>query len=327
MFAAAMTMFCIGFGTGTMTFPYIAKMLGLSPALGIIIVVYLLFSLGATSLCNSYNIVFEDVNHKSTIIRAPYRDLMEQALGQIGRVVHVVMFTACIYLICVGVLSILANTLDQMARNINDDKSVILPYWVWCLLPTLIFMWGFLIRSPKSYVWISAFSGATSILVACLNVIASFLVYNRTTSYTLVPKKNHRNDSLYTVNDFFTSVGVAAFGFAITFAVPSIQADMKDPKLAPRSSLIATSLLLVGFCMSPISAYLLVGRDLLKQSLADTFIALDLYESDAGFKILVTILQLLFISHLLSVLVPSTNPLCQEIEEILGLPISKYCER
>ena len=323
IWAAALTMFCIGFGTGTVTIPYTTKLVGLPLAFVILLTVFALCTLGSLLLCYSYNIVFKDVDHKTTIIRAPYGDMMERAFGQIGRIVHVVMFITCLLLLCVGFLSVLANTLDSLARNVVEEYPFILPFWAWCLLPTLIVMWGVLIRSPKGFVWISVFSGVTSILVACIIAIACFLVYSRSNLKTTIQEKGDDSGIFEKCNAIFTSAGVIAFAWCFQYTIPSIQTDMSNPNHASKSSLVASLSLLFGYSISTIVAYLLIRGDLLKQSMIDTFIDLDLYTSDAGFKTVVTLIQLFFICHLLSVLIPVINPLCQQMDEILGLPVSK----
>ena len=309
-------LFAAGLGTGLVTFPYALKLLGLAFGSIVFVLTVLFFGICAILLSVSYLQVFSDSDHP----RAPFMDMMDLSFGKVGRYMMIATLSGYLFMIAVGLISLSAETISNMLLHIDNSKQIDVPFWVLSLLVSVCVMVSLLYRSPKNFKWISLIAGASSTLLFFF-ILIGIVYFSEVATENLNTSHSLQWIAAFDPINIFTGIGIIAYGFGVTIVIPTVQADMSDPKLMPQSIVISFSGLAIGYAIPCITGYCLFNPNTVLPSILSTFTMSDLYKVDTTFKVIVILSQVSLTIHLLSVMVLVINPLCQQVEEILHLPV------
>ncbi|XP_071845785.1 uncharacterized protein [Apostichopus japonicus] len=231
--------------------------------------------------------------------RYPYAAIGYEAFGKIGRIIVTVTINTTLLCICVVLLLIISENV-MILLNIHDlNHCIMMAIIVILLCP---FSW---LGTPKDF-WQVAVCGAVTTGLSCLLLLVSIA---RNIPHADVAKLSYRAPSFAS---YFSGVGIMVMAFNGHPTFLTIQHDMRNPEQYPHSLLLTA--LVVGLYFLPLStvAYYTHGR-----SLAD---------KENIFQIVVegvdrTISLALITLHVISAFIIYGNPLFQEIEELIGIPL------
>ncbi|XP_071495864.1 uncharacterized protein [Diadema antillarum] len=230
--------------------------------------------------------------------RYPYPAIGSEAFGKLGS--YSVRF--CVNATLFGVSTVfLLLAADNMQTLVHSSKLVFcvwLPIIAVCLVPLT---W---LGTPKDF-WPVAIGAMGATSIACLLMFIQILMD--------IPEEPPSHTSPSFVS-FFIAFGTIIFAFGGHAAFPTIQHDMNDPRQFPKSVFLAYGIIVLMYFPIAAAGYFVYGDAFLDQN---TDNILDVITPGGIQKTVITMIML----HLVLGFVIVINPLCQELEEALGIPL------
>ncbi|XP_074655769.1 uncharacterized protein LOC141909270 isoform X2 [Tubulanus polymorphus] len=286
-------------GSGVLAMPYAISSTGYA---GFVLMVIFGVIAGGTGvlLGKSWDILQERYDEYNQHTRAPFASIGFRAYGKPGKMV--VSITNDFTMFGAGVVFIIlaSQLIQSLLSHLNVDFTVCL----WMALVAAFLTPLTWLGTPKD-MWPVAIIATLSTAIACVIITVNIIL--------IEPKIPKEQKKPIEVLPFMMAFGTLAFTFAGTPAFPTIQHDMKEPKKFGRSLIAAFTVLLAIYSPVAYSAYFILG-DRVKDN-----ILIDLNEFYPG--PMVYTVQILIVVHLIFAFVIVTNPLYQEIEDALGIPL------
>lgn len=192
----------------------------------------------------------------------------------------------------------------DVTRQLSHD-AVHLSFCYWLMLiaiPLAVLMW---LGSPKDFGFAALGALGATLLATCIVV---GVCGTRMTS----GKGLGTMQGKITVGGFFRGFGTIMFSYGGAAMFPTIQNDMKSRRKFPTAVIYASIVLVVLYLVMSVMGYLTFGSTVRPNILLSI--------GDGAISIIV---QFLFIAHLLCAFLIVINPMCQEFEEHLSLPIGE----
>lgn len=230
--------------------------------------------------------------------RYPYPAIGFEAYGKVGSYVVTFCVNATLFGVSTVFLLLAASNMELLV-----GKGFSFCYWLPIIAAFLIpLTW---LGTPKDF-WPVAIAAMAATSIACFLLFIQIL-----TEIDDYPDTKHTSPSFIS---FFVAFGTIIFAFGGHAAFPTIQHDMRDPKLFPKSISIAYSIIVLMYFPVAAAGYFVYGDLFITEN---TDYILDIIYKGVIHKI-VTVMILL---HLVFGFVIVINPLCQQIEEALHIPI------
>ncbi|XP_064489802.1 uncharacterized protein LOC135401363 isoform X1 [Ornithodoros turicata] len=173
-------------------------------------------------------------------------------------------------------------------------------YWLLILaVPMGILMW---LGTPKDF-WFAGFGALGATLLACIVVIVVCVIDILDPNF---PRAEYETPTFYT---FFRAFGIIMFSYGGTSQFPTIQNDMRRRSRFPMAVRDATTMLLILYTVMCGVGYGTFGSNVHVNIL-----------KAIGNESLRAAIQGLFILHLVCAFLILINPMCQEVEEHIGIP-------
>ncbi|XP_072165257.1 uncharacterized protein [Diadema setosum] len=285
-------------GTGVLALPRAVVDTGW---IGLAIIIFGACMLGYTGviLGRCWTIVKERFPEKyAGHTRYPYPAIGYEAFGRIASnavrfCVHFTMFGSSVVFLLLA------------ADNLHTLFSRSLNFCLWPPIITLFLLPLCWLGTPKDF-WVVATGASIS------TGIASFILFIQVLLEIPAEPPPHTPPS---VTSFFTAFGTIIFAYGGHGAFPTIQHDMKDPRRFYISVLFGYSTTFLMYFPVAAAGYFVFG---------DRFIELNtdniLHVISKG--AINTIVTVMIMVHLVLSFVISINPLFQELEEVLGIPLN-----
>jgi len=246
-------------------------------------------------------------------LRDPYPRLGQTASGKGGKYITTVSLAINQVLTCI-VFILLAGEifLELFPSSPWDHFTYRMQLRIWfCMCGVFLLPFTFL-GTPKDFKGIGFLAMATSGLAVVM--IAIMLGY--ISSYEVDNDKN----LMLNGEGFLHAFGTVLFGFGGVSIFPTIQNDMKHPEKFVTSVTVGYIIISTIYVILPLAAYIILG-DLIKEDLLTTFSYLELYFSNHLFRTMCMAAQACICGHVLCAFVLNMNPIYQQIEGSMGIPI------
>jgi len=308
------TFFIIGdvVGAGIVALPYTMKLVSWWGVL--------LFFLGAfiMSLCgillsHAYVLAFKDVKDRDAI-RDPYPQIAEQAYGRNAKLGIIVMLNVSLVLVCVVFILLLGEIFSEFAPIHGLSHRAQMRIWfvvcAFVLIPLSMF------GTPKDFWGIGVLASICSALAAvliCMNLAISSHRYG----YTIPTRFRVSPDTILAV------FGTVSFTFGGNAIFPTIQNDLKEPHKFPRAVVFGYCVVLALYTFVSVAAFLVFDTRI-QEDLLTSFARSVLHEKCTFFRVYTTLAQVCICGHILAAFVIIINPVNQQIEYLLKIPVCKY---
>lgn len=227
-------------------------------------------------------------------IRYPYPAIGEAAFGKYGKYAVSVAINFTNFGTVVVYILVAAENRHTLLTDYTSMSTCILAVIVTgSVVPVTWF------GTPKDF-WGTALAATIATLTASLLVFSNILKDRQ--DFTDVVHTN------VDVVSFFTAFGTMAFSYGGHCVFPTVMADMKRPKHFWKASLIGYIVLLVIYMPSSIASYITYGQ-MISPNVLDTV-------SRGPMRTIAAILMTL---HLYFGIIIIANPVCQEVENIIGI--------
>ncbi|GFN75569.1 amino acid transporter antl1-like isoform x1 [Plakobranchus ocellatus] len=231
-----------------------------------------------------------------TNTRYPYPAIGFVTYGKAGRMLVSASINLTLFGVAVVFLLLASQNLQHLVSDAGHDFSFC--YWLLivaaALLPTT---W---LGTPKDF-WPIAVGATVATSIACVIIVANVAVDSVDLPPAFKPELDAKN--------FFMAFGTICFAFGGHPGFPTFQADMKQPEKFGKAIFLAYSILLLMYLPVAISGYIAYGVNASDNILENL--------SSGPMHYLVDVLITL---HLFFGFVIVLNPVCQEVEEIVGIP-------
>ena len=248
-------------------------------------------------------------------LRDPYPRLGYEASGKGGKYITTISLAINQVLTCI-VFILLAGEifLELFPSSPWDHFTYRTQLRIWfCMCGLFLLPFTFL-GTPKDFKGIGFLAMVTSGLAVVL--IAVMLGY--ISSYQVDNDKS----LILTGDGFLHAFGTVLFGFGGVSIFPTIQNDMEQPEKFTTSITIGYFIISIIYIVTPLGAYIILG-DLIKEDLLTTFSYLELYFSNHLFRTFCMAAQACICGHVLCAFVLNMNPIYQQIEGMMGIPLGK----
>ncbi|XP_033113774.1 amino acid transporter AVT1J-like [Anneissia japonica] len=230
-------------------------------------------------------------------VRYPYPAIGYEAFGNSGK--HLVTF--CVNFTLFGVSTVF---LLIASENIQSLISHSLSFCAWLPVIAAIlcpFTW---LGTPKDF-WAIAVGAMSATVLACLLMFIQILM-----DISINPDPHHSNTSF---KKFFVSFGTILFAFGGHAAFPTIQHDMRRPADFKWGVMWSYAVIVLMYLPVAASGYFVYGDKLETDPNGDIILAM---LSPGGIATTVTVM---ITAHLTFGYIIVINPLCQQVEEWLGV--------
>lgn len=307
-------------GSGVLALPYAVSLAGW---LGIVLVVFCagMSAFTGTVLGRCWIMLLENVNTVNKNCADPYPTIGYHAFGIVGKTIVNISVYFTLFGVCVVLLLISSTNLEQLLNHAGMEFS-------FCFLVLIIgavlapFCW---LKSPKDF-WPIALMATVTTAIACVLIFARCIIdmqsrrhnfddatgYNVTNLTSSVPRAGSNRDHVtslagahVTFKSFFIAFGSILFCFGGMAAFPTIQADMRRPKLFPKTVVIAMIAILSMYLPVGSVGYYVFGTDVTP----NVFESLERGAMVTSANILITV-------HIVSAYVIIQNPLSQVLENL-----------
>ncbi|VDO36699.1 unnamed protein product [Haemonchus placei] len=232
------------------------------------------------------------------ICRKPYGEIAFRACGQRMRSFIAVMvcltqfgFATVLILLAAKNTAILLHFFFSIKIN-----------FCWLIVIVGLIVWpATMLRSPMHFWQVAVFSALSSSIAVCLLVIGfvhDAPVCGQDTSYRAFDLRN-----------FFMAYGTMVFAFGGHAVFPTIQNDMRKPRLFTRSVWVAISVIVTYYVVISVMGYFIYGA-----SVGDAIIP------SVQLQWVQQTVNLMIALHVITTIVIVFSPLTQQVEEILRIP-------
>ncbi|KAK7478884.1 hypothetical protein BaRGS_00029865 [Batillaria attramentaria] len=229
--------------------------------------------------------------------RYPYPAIGQLTFGTPGRLTISIAINFTLFGVSVVFLLLASQNMHLIFKQHIGHVDLSFCYW-------LLIVGGVLLPcswpgTPKDF-WPVAVGATTATSLACIILVITMGVDAKD-----APPLVHREVDLLS---FATAFGTICFAFGGHPTFPTFQTDMREPDKFGRSCLFAYLVVLLMYLPVATTGYWVYGRDVAENVLTSV---------KAGVPLL--IVEILITGHLVCSFIIVINPLCQEIEEIIGI--------
>ncbi|XP_038066252.1 amino acid transporter AVT1J-like isoform X2 [Patiria miniata] len=283
-------------GGGILSLPAALKSAGWS---GIMLLLFCAFLSAYTGviLGRSWQILKDRFPFYREHIRYPYPAIGFEAMGKAGRIAVTICVNVTLFSVTTVFLLVASDLFGGLLVKVHVHVSscVWIPIFAIGLCPLT---W---LGTPKDF-WPIAAGAAVSTGVACVLIVVQEIV-----DIGSVPDVQHPSP---TFQSFFTAFGAILFAFGGHAIFPTVQHDMKDTRKFHWTVLVAYTIVVLYYLPVSVGGYVVYG-DQLEPNILDTLTG----------GTITTIVIVMIMLHLTMGVIIVINPFCQEIEELLKIPL------
>ncbi|KAI4470291.1 hypothetical protein MML48_1g04680 [Holotrichia oblita] len=267
--------------------------------IGLILLIVFCFNaaFGGTRLGACWQILEERFPECRKKTRNPYATIAQKAVGKYAAAV----VSGCIQFTLFGAGTVYLLLASQMLQELLNNFLPNLSLCFWFIVIgifTMPLMW---LGSPKDFRFVGVIAFLTT-AVACI-LFFSQIIIDGITLKTVVPHRTHD------FHDFFLAFGTLLFAFGGASTFPTIQNDMQEKDKFSISVIIAFSVILLLYLPIAMAGFFVYSEDVLPN------VAMSITQTT-----LVIFANISMAIHLIFAFLIVINPVCQEMEEIFGIP-------
>ncbi|XP_029826610.2 amino acid transporter AVT1J-like [Ixodes scapularis] len=287
-------------GIGTLALPYAMNETGWSGT-AIIVVCALASGYGGSRLGLCWIILEERWLEYREANRNPYPCIAFRAYGKPMKIAMSLIQLLSLFGYGTVFLLLAGELISDLTRQLSHDTlDWSICYW---LIPIAVVLGGLMwLGTPKDFGF-AAFGALGTIL------LASFMVVGVCCSRILGGTAAGPRRSELSVGGFFRGFGTIMFSYSGASMFPTVQNDMKDTSRFSGAVVYATIALVLLYLLLSLMGFLTFGSDVQANILLSI-----------GDGVTSIVVQCLFIVHLICGFLILINPMCQELEEHIGVP-------
>ena len=224
------------------------------------------------------------------------------------------MMNIALVMSCIVFLLLAGEILSKMMHFKIVNSSYRNQLRVWFVITGFFLLPFTLLGSPKEFWGIALVATVTSLIsavlvLACLGIVRA--------GHVVTPYYESA-----TAANLFASFGTFLFGFSGIGIFPTVQSDMKEPRKF--QNIVAAGFTLVGliYIVVSLASYVILGS-LIGEDMLTSLTKLSLYHDNVVYRVFVTIAQVLICGHVMSAYVLNINPVHQQFEGYIGIPLRK----
>ncbi|KAK3798013.1 hypothetical protein RRG08_034574 [Elysia crispata] len=233
-----------------------------------------------------------------TNTRYPYPAIGFVTYGKIGRMIVSCSIDLTLFGVSVVYFVLASQNIQQLVRYAGKDIS----FCIWLLILAAALWPTSLLGTPKDF-WPVSIGALISTSVACILIVVKVT----TDSGNAQPVSQPHLET----KDAFMAFGTLCFAFGGHAVFPTIQVDMKEPKKFGKAVFIAYFILVLMYLPVAIAGYVVYDT-----SVHDN-ILLNLSKGPILYVVEVLITMHIFFGFIIVI-----NPVCQEMEALVGVPSS-----
>ncbi|XP_078485504.1 uncharacterized protein LOC100187512 [Ciona intestinalis] len=235
--------------------------------------------------------------YEDQYIPDPYPTIGFRAAGRVGRFAARFCVVGTLYGGGVVYLLLIAGNISNLIESLGHVE-IHACYWILIITAVLIpFTW---LGTPKDF-WQAAIMAAVTTGIGGLLATVALIVMEPTT-----PPATHSNP---TFNSFFNAFGTILFAFGGASVFPTIQVDMKQPDMFPKSVVIGIITVLCIYLPISVAGFVVLGDNMTNANILD-----DLAKSWMLYTVLILITSHLFMAFLILL-----NPIFQDLEDFFNI--------
>ncbi|PVD28157.1 hypothetical protein C0Q70_10742 [Pomacea canaliculata] len=229
-------------------------------------------------------------------VRYPYPVIGQVTFGTPGRLLISIAINFTLFGVSVVFLLLASQNVTAIVKHLFKLEW---SFCYWLLIVAAVLLPLSWLGTPKDF-WPIAVGAMAATSIACV-----ILVTNMALDAKKVPTVIHGEVDLVS---FAAAFGTICFAFGGHPTFPTFQADMREPAKFGKACLIAYLVVLLMYFPVASVGYFVYGTNI-KDNILETV--------SAG--PMLTIVQVLITGHLVCSFIIVINPVCQEIEELLGI--------
>lgn len=231
-----------------------------------------------------------------TNTRYPYPAIGFVTYGKVGRLVVSCSINLTLFGVSVVFLLLASENLQLLVSHAGKDIS----FCIWLLIVAAFLCPTSWLGTPKDF-WPIAVAATVATSIACVVIVANVSVDAQDAPRAFQPDLDAKS--------FFMAFGTICFAFGGHPGFPTFQADMRQPEKFGKAIFLAYFILLLMYLPVAICGYSVYGVNS-KDNILENL-------SEGPMQYIVEILITL---HLFFGFVIVINPVCQEMEEVVGIP-------
>ncbi|XP_078485499.1 uncharacterized protein LOC100185142 isoform X1 [Ciona intestinalis] len=248
--------------------------------------------------------------YEDQYIPDPYPTIGFRAAGRVGRFATRFCIIATLYGGATVYLLLIAGNISNLIESLGHVE-IHACYWILIITAVLIpFTW---LGTPKDF-WQAAIMAAVTTGIGGLLATVALIVMEPTT-----PPATHSNP---TFNSFFNAFGTILFAFGGASVFPTIQVDMKQPDMFPKSVVIGIicecwntnspphTAVLATYLPICVAGLVVLGDNMTHDNILD-----ELAKTWLLYSVII-----LITSHLLMAFLIVVNPINQDLEGYFNIP-------
>uniref|UniRef100_F6VBX7 Amino acid transporter transmembrane domain-containing protein n=1 Tax=Ciona intestinalis TaxID=7719 RepID=F6VBX7_CIOIN len=235
--------------------------------------------------------------YEDQYIPDPYPTIGFRAAGRVGRFATRFCIIATLYGGATVYLLLIAGNISNLIESLGHVE-IHACYWILIITAVLIpFTW---LGTPKDF-WQAAIMAAVTTGIGGLLATIALIVMIPTT-----PPATHSNP---TFNSFFNAFGTILFAFGGASVFPTIQVDMKQPDMFPKSVVIGIISVLATYLPICVAGLVVLGDNMTHDNILD-----ELAKTWLLYSVII-----LITSHLLMAFLIVVNPINQDLEGFFNI--------
>uniref|UniRef100_H2XKS7 Amino acid transporter transmembrane domain-containing protein n=2 Tax=Ciona intestinalis TaxID=7719 RepID=H2XKS7_CIOIN len=235
--------------------------------------------------------------YEDQYIPDPYPTIGFRAAGRVGRFATRFCVVGTLYGGGVVYILLIAGNISNLIESLGHVE-IHACYWILIITAVLIpFTW---LGTPKDF-WQAAIMAAVTTGIGGLLATIALIV--------MVPTTPPATHSIPTFNSFFNAFGTILFAFGGASVFPTIQVDMKQPDMFPKSVVIGIISVLCIYLPISVAGFVVLGNSMTNANILD-----DLAKSWMLYTVLILITSHLFMAFLILL-----NPIFQDLEDFFNI--------
>ncbi|CAN7993705.1 unnamed protein product [Ixodes pacificus] len=287
-------------GVGTLALPHAMNETGWSGT-AIIVVCALASGYGGSRLGLCWIILEERWFEYREANRNPYPCIAFRAYGKPMKIAMSLIQVFSLFGYGTVFLLLAGELISDVTRQLSHDAlDWSICYW---LIPIAVVLAGLMwLGTPKDF-------GFAALGALGTTLLASFMVVGVCCSRLLAGTAAGPRQSELSIGGFFRGFGTIMFSYSGAGMFPTVQNDMKDRSRFSGAVVYATIGVVLLYLLMSLMGFLTFGSDVKANILLSI-----------GDGVTSIVVQCLFIVHLLCGFLILINPMCQELEEHIGVP-------
>lgn len=287
-------------GGGVVAMPVAMLQSGSLAGLMIILVLCITFCYTAHILSENWLILRERWSDYDEHCRKPYPEMAYRAMGSRARTLCSSSLNAMLFGVSVVYLLLSSHIINDVVSSVTGKN---IGFCIMLLIVALMLWPITLLKSPQDFWWAIVVAMLTTLLSVILIIAGTVVDYPVCGTYS--------EGQEVTLSSIILSLGTFMFGFGGHAVFPTIQHDMKRPRLFTQSAIVAFFIVALMYTPISIFGYITYGN-----SLEDSIInSIQTNWMQQAANIFIAI-------HCILTLTIVINPLNQEVEHFFKIPHS-----